>query len=477
VAESLTIPKKRILDPKNPLLIARMFLDSLRTQDGEDTLRYYAGDSYIWEGQSYREAEETEVRKLLYRFYEESEECVRRGDVEEYVSCKPTKSRIDQLLDALRAESFLAASIPLPSWLDGRKVDPRECLICRNGIVHLPTFVNGNRHYMEPPTPLYFSTSALPFDFDPNATEPAAWLAFLRQIFDGDLECISTLQQWFGYCLTSDMRQQKIMIIFGPKRGGKGTISRILTALLGSRNVANPTLCSLTTNFGLWPLIGKPLAIIGDARLSGRTDHAIITERLLSISGEDSLTIDRKNREPITVKLPTRIMLLTNELPRLSDASGTMASRFIPLQVRQSFFGREDLQLECRLMAELPAIMQWSIEGWKELRDQRRFTMPASSTAAVADIDSLGSPVIQFVRDRCTVGPGHWVDRDTLFAAWLEWCTSEGREHPASKSVFGRDLAAAFPGIRTTQPRIGGDRFRRYEGISLGVQLEYQGEV
>jgi len=44
----------------------------------------------------------------------------------------------------------------------------------------------------------------------------------------------------------------------------------------------------------LWSVaaVNKSLAIISDARLSGRTDQAIVTERLLSISGEDSLTID-----------------------------------------------------------------------------------------------------------------------------------------------------------------------------------------
>jgi putative DNA primase/helicase len=79
-----------------------------------------------------------------------------------------------------------------------------------------------------------------------------------------------------------------------PRRSGKGTIARVLTALLGRDSVVSPTLASLQTPFGLAPLIGKPLAIISDARLGSRSDQAAITERLLSISGEDGLTIDRK---------------------------------------------------------------------------------------------------------------------------------------------------------------------------------------
>ena len=100
----------------------------------------------------------------------------------------------------------------------------------------------------------------------------------------------------------------------------------------------------LANNFGLAPLIDKPLAIISDARLSGRSDQAVIVERLLSISGEDILSVDRKHREPWTGSLPTRFLLLSNELPRLSDASGAMASRFVVLTLRNSFYGREDTE-------------------------------------------------------------------------------------------------------------------------------------
>ena len=59
----------------------------------------------------------------------------------------------------------------------------------------------------------------------------------------------------------------------GPTRGGKGAIARVLGALVGRENVAGPTLSSLGGDFGLAPLIGKPLAVISDARLNGRNSQ------------------------------------------------------------------------------------------------------------------------------------------------------------------------------------------------------------
>ena len=61
------------------------------------------------------------------------------------------------------------------------------------------------------------------------------------------------LQEWFGYLLTPDTRQQKILMMVGPKRSGRGTIARVLKAMVGADNVVNPTLNTLARPFGLSP--------------------------------------------------------------------------------------------------------------------------------------------------------------------------------------------------------------------------------
>ena len=58
--------------------------------------------------------------------------------------------------------------------------------------------------------------------------------------------------------------------------------------------MAGPTLSGLSTQFGMSELIGKPLATISDARLDTRSDSTLAVERLLSISGEDALSVQRK---------------------------------------------------------------------------------------------------------------------------------------------------------------------------------------
>jgi putative DNA primase/helicase len=177
--------------------------------------------------------------------------------------------------------------------------------------------------------------------------------------------------QWAGYVLSGRTDLQKILLLIGPRRSGKGTIGRVLSAMIGKSDVAGPTLASLGTNFGLAPLIGKPLAIVSDARLAGADAHQVV-ERLLSVSGEDLLTIDRKYREPWTGYLPARFVVLSNELPRFGDASGAISTRFVILLTSQSFLGRENTRLTTELLGELPGILNWALDGWTRSRGTAR---------------------------------------------------------------------------------------------------------
>ena len=72
----------------------------------------------------------------------------------------------------------------------------------------------------------------------------------------------------------------------------------------------------------------------------------MITEKLLSIIGEDVQDINRKNKPYWSGILRLRVMILSNELPDFKDDTGVIATRFVILQTQVSFLGREDTDLE-----------------------------------------------------------------------------------------------------------------------------------
>jgi putative DNA primase/helicase len=294
-------------------------------------------------------------------------------------------------------------------------------------------------------------------------------------VWGGDTESLALLAEYVGYVLSGRTDMQKMLLLIGPTRSGKGTIARALTALLGRGHVTGPTLASLGTNFGLSPLLGKPLAVISDARLGDTPSHTVV-ERLLSITGEDMLTVDRKYREPWSGKLPTRFVILSNELPKFRDSSGAIANRLLILQMTESFLGREDRTLDKRLAAKLPGILNWALEGLNRLTDNDRFTVPDSSEDAANLMMDLASPMSAFVRDCCVRTPDPSaippdenivrVSRDALYAAWKSWADENGHQ-AGSKSTFGRNLRAVVPDLKSGHPWINGVRVWCYEGIRL----------
>jgi len=432
------------------------FLESKRC-DGVYRLRFWRGTFWWWRDGAYREVNTQEVRSRLVDF----------------LDCrfaKLTRAAITNVLECVKAKSCLPEHIEPPAWLVDDLWPAGEVLATSNWLIHLSKFVGGppdGSDYRRPATPRFFNTSALRFAFDPDAPVSELWLKTLQEWFAEDRETIDTLQEWFGYCLTSDTRQQKILLIVGPKRSGKGTIARVLRQLVGPENVAGPTLASLGTNFGLWPLLGKSLAVINDARLGRHSNSAAMLERLLTISGEDSITVDRKCLPPVTCKLSARLMILTNELPRITDSSGALASRMIVVPMQRSFYGREDETLTDKLLDELPGILLWAIEGWGRLQSRTRFVQPKTGRQLFDELEELASPVTAFVREHCVVEPGYRVSVDSLFERWKRWCRESARREVGTRQMFGRDLHAAFPAVQATRLREGDRRPTGYEGIGL----------
>lgn len=316
-----------------------------------------------------------------------------------------------------------------------------------------------------PTTPRLFTTNALDYEYQDVADCPN-WLNFVDQTLGITSDSARTLQEIFGYCLVPDTSMQKLFMFIGARRGGKGVTSRVLRGLVGAHNVCNPVLGALQGQFGLEPFYGKTLAVIGDARLSGRADAGVIVERLLSISGEDAQTIDRKYKSPVTCQLKTRILLISNELPNLADASATLPSRVILLPFTRSFYGKEDPKLTEKLLGERPGILNWSLCGLRRLRERGRFVQPTESREIITQMEELASPVTAFINECCEVGPGYQALIPELFEAWKNWCEPKGRKHGDS-SVFARNLLAALPHLKKTQPRTEGGRQRGYEGIRL----------
>lgn len=430
---------------------------------GNPTLVRWARAWWRYDGSRYVEHDDELLERDIQRFLDRV--VVEKTDDNGQVRRERVTSRIRTINEVRKAlvHVFPVIEGDAPKWIR-RHPDDQDAdryVPCGNGLLHL------RDRKLVPATPRLFAVNTLGTNWEPDGPEPKGWFAFLHSVWPDDAESTRALQQLLGYLISYDTQLQKLFAIIGPTRSGKGTIARVVKALLGGDAVVSPTLASLERPFGLAPLVGKSAAIIGDARLGGRAEQAQVVERLLSISGEDPLSIDRKNRDPIDVRLRTRVLLVSNELPRLYDTSGALASRFVILQTRRSFLGEEDLGLERRLLAELPGILRWAVEGYHDLLEAGRFVHVAASEVAREHMESISSPIAVFLREICRVEDTAQVEDSVLYEKWVSWCKTNGRE-ATNAQVFGRDLHTSIPGLKIVRPRRPDNtRPSVYEGVGL----------
>jgi putative DNA primase/helicase len=457
-----------VIDITAPYDVAQTFGMKRFVRGNDRTLHFHRGEFFEWVGSHYRPLEDEALRSRLYPFLAK---CVqqktgrsKKDEAPKFVDVpvKPNLALTANVIGALKAAVYIDQDIEAPAWLrPGGEHHPIDLIACRNALLHWPT------EALLDHTPAFFNLGAVEFDYQPDAPQPDQWLEFLDQLWPGDAESIATLQEIFGLALIDDVSFQKIFLLVGPLRSGKGTIARVLERMIGSDNTVAPTLNSLAGEFGLQPLIGKKVAVIGDARIGSR-DTAVLVERLLSISGEDLQTINRKNRTQWTGRLRLRFIIISNELPDLRDTSGALTSRMIILSLTNSFYGKEDHGLAKRLFAEMPGILNWSLIGLRRLREHGHFVPPKASEQLVEQLDRLSSPMRAFLNERCDIGPEYEDLIDFIFSEWQGWCQSQGRERAGDKPHFGKHILSAQPGLKVVQHRDGtGKQERYYQGVRV----------
>jgi putative DNA primase/helicase len=233
--------QRLILPPPDvPMRAAPVIATKRYTRDGVLVLRHWRGGWWQWRQTHWLEREHRALRAQAYMLTEHSS------------WWKPNRKKIADLLEALAAVCHLDETVDQPAWIDAPD-DHGVIVSCANGLLDVST------RELRPHTPEFFSQTAVPFDYNPEAAAPERWLAFLNELWPDDAESIAALQEWFGYVISGRLDLHKILLLVGPTRAGKGVIARILGALVGKDNVAGPTLNSLSGDFGLAPLLGKPL--------------------------------------------------------------------------------------------------------------------------------------------------------------------------------------------------------------------------
>lgn len=424
---------------------------------------------YVPTENRYRELCDDELKSMVWRALEGRTYIHRGKDGEEerplFLDTK-TSANVREAMIHLTLEPGVES---LPFWRHRREgdPDPHDLLPLANGLLHWRTGELIER------TPRFVSTGCSGVAHDP-AAETFMWDLFLDEIFDGDGEQVELLHEVMGCILTGQSKYQKIFQMFGPPRSGKGTVGRMLVELLGVTSVASPKIRQIADGgFGLSSLIGKTAAIVGDARLDRGRQTSALTELLLTTSGGDLQTIQRKHRDDYIGYLPVQWLLMSNEPVLMHDLTGTVATRMVMMETRRSFLGQEDVDVFVRdLLPEAPGVLNRCLAGARRLAERGRFRVPSSIRGRQAEILRDASTVAAFASECLVKDPNAMTPKKDVYAAYESYCLGHGRIG-TDANIFWRDLRSSgkFRDDMVKRVRSGGERVQAVDGLRVELDV------
>ena len=285
-----------------------------------------------------------------------------------------------------------------------------------------------------------------------------------------------------GYFLRGDNREHKVFFISGTGKNGKSTFTNVIEQLLGSyytaidkgtfkytHNEQHPT--------GMADVAGRRVGAISELPENGKLD----SERVKQVSGGDTIRARKMGQNFFSFHPKIKLLFAVNDMP-ISEVGPAMERRIevIPFDTVIKEEDR-DPDLHHKLMKELPAILNWAIEGHLEYL-QKGLSSPQAVTEATQEYFQDQDYVAQFILDLCkTMGnaisrkemakqedPIMSEESSLLHLAYKGWCTTNGH-HAKTQTSFGKSLNRLGYYKMAKRPR--GEGIRRV-GIRLMTEAD-----
>lgn len=307
-----------------------------------------------------------------------------------------------------------------------------------------------------------FITKLAPVTYDPAARFPR-WERFVREIMQDDDDMIDYLQRFFGLCLTGDVTEHLLAILYGGGANGKSTLLHTMRAILGdyAATIDAALLLAQRDSSGPKPelarLAGTRFVSANEMPEGGRLSESIVKV----LTGGDVISARRLFSDIIEIAPTWKLAIATNSKPVIRDNSDGMWRRVRLIEFGAKFEGEQcDPNLAAILAAESSGVLNWALAGHRRwLREGlgRPKTIVSATSGYRADNDLLTA----FIDDACVMLDRAETRSSQLYDAFTKWAAEGGEKYIATRRKF------------FNQVRERGIKERRSNGdlIFLGVGL------
>jgi len=396
----------------------------------------------------------TDLNGSVYRYNEENGIWIPDGDK---LIAKETKKRLRRHYTSHRFKET-CAYIVASSFIDKEKIGGnKNKIVMLNGVYDLEKGTLGEFD------PLLYEVNQIPIEYDPDAKCPNIE-KFLKDVVSSiDVDKLIEIP---GYCLYKDYPIARIIILTGLGENGKSVYLFLLKTFLGKDNVSSVELQKLSENdFRASTLQGKLANICGDIPAKALSQTGFIK----ILSGRDSITSEKKFKDPFTWINYAKLIFSANELPLSYDDTIAFYRRMIDIPFINSFSRDNpytDLNIIEKLTTseELSGFFNLAVKGLRKLLENKGFSEEASTETKRIEYIRNANPIQYFAEKRVEKDTASQITKEDLYSHYVDLC-EELEKIPKANNVFSREVRRFLPYI--SESKIEGGTIKVWNGIKV----------
>lgn len=305
-----------------------------------------------------------------------------------------------------------------------------------------PEWVNFRNGYydpigrqMIPHDPRYLTINQIPYEFHPERrseilSDGEVITRYLDEAVPDPVEQFM-IWEYLGYCMTTDTRMQKFLMVVGEGGTGKSVVIHLFQRVIGMKNCSCISLQDLNRRFYATGLLGKLLNACGDIPCKALDSIDVLKKAV----GEDSLIYEKKNQDALQFTSHAKLLFSSNGMPdNVEEKSDAFYRRLLILEMNHKP-AVKDPRLKKRMDKETDYAIMMAMDALHIMYEQGALAESENSRRCVQEARKSADSVMAFICDRLEPCDGSWINRSSTYDDYVDYCRDNGRQ-PLGKARF-----------------------------------------
>ena len=271
----------------------------------------------------------------------------------------------------------------------------------------------------------------LPYKYNPQADCPR-FRQYLGEVLLETGKGTAVIE-YIASCFVPWLHIEKILALLGGGSNGKSVLIRVIEGLFGKEAVSHENMHDLTTNETHRANIERKLVNMATEN-DGKINDAIFR----ALASGEPVTCRKYYSQPYEMNEYAKLIFSFNEMPKVKSLLANKR-RWMLVKFDVTISEEDaDMDLDEKLSAELPGILNMVLEVLPGLLERKKFSKNEALDAALRELEFHNDPVLQFIRMRCETGPSISCKGSELHKALKDYLAENGYSIISNQAFYNR---------------------------------------